>query len=96
MPHDAPAPATCGFGGSSSRSTGGLVLLDIAQKSVPDLSVFTIDTGFLFPETLDLKARLEERYGFTIESVMPRQTIGEQAAEHGGSFTVGTPTSAAT
>ena len=37
----------------------GLVLLDIAQKSVPDLSVFTI------------------------ESVAPRQTIGEQAAEHG-------------
>ncbi len=37
----------------------GLVLLDIAQKNVPDLSVFTI------------------------ESVTPRQTIGEQAAEHG-------------
>lgn len=61
----------------------GLVLLDLARKTVPDLSVFTIDTGFLFPETLELKAKLEERYGIDIESVTPRQTVEEQAAEHG-------------
>ena len=61
----------------------GLVLLDLAHKTVPGLRVFTIDTGFLFPETLELKAKLEARYGFDIESVVPLQSIEEQAAEHG-------------
>lgn len=61
----------------------GLVLLDLARRHVPNLPVFTIDTGFLFDETLELKARIEAHYGIEIESIHPKQTVKDQAAAHG-------------
>ena len=41
----------------------GIVLLDILFNITKDISVFYIDTGFLFEQTYDLKNKLEERYG---------------------------------
>ena len=61
----------------------GMVLLDVIQKAVPQIPVFTIDTGFLFQETLDLKKRIEMHYGFEIEAVLPRLTIEEQDRDYG-------------
>jgi len=61
----------------------GMVLLDVIQKQVPQIPIFTIDTGFLFQETLDLKARVEKKYGIEIESVLPRLTIEEQDHDYG-------------
>ena len=49
----------------------GMALLDIVGRTVPEMPVFTIDTGYLFEETLELKARVEDRYGITIDSVSP-------------------------
>ncbi len=63
--------------------SSGMVLLDVMQKVVPQMPVFTIDTGFLFQETLDLKTRVEERYGMVIESVFAHLTIEEQNREYG-------------
>ncbi|MDA0711723.1 MAG: phosphoadenylyl-sulfate reductase [bacterium] len=61
----------------------GMVLLDVIQNHVPNIPVFTIDTGYLFEETLALKARVEALYGMEIESVMPRLTIEEQTHDYG-------------
>ena len=61
----------------------GMVLLDIAQKAAPQIPIFTIDTGYLFQETLDLKARVEARYGIRIESLHPRLSVAEQDREYG-------------
>jgi len=63
--------------------SSGMVLLDVMQKHVPQIPVFTIDTGFLFEETLELKARIETHYGISIESVVPRLTIAEQDKDYG-------------
>lgn len=63
--------------------SSGMVLLDVMQKHVPQIPVFTIDTGFLFQETLDLKKQVEAHYGITIESVLPRLSIAEQAHDYG-------------
>lgn len=63
--------------------SSGMVLLDVMQKHVPQIPIFTIDTGFLFSETLDLKARVEAHYGIEIESIMPRLTIEEQEHDYG-------------
>ena len=63
---------------STAFGASGLVLIDIARRVVPDLPVFTIDTGYLFKETLELKDRLEQKYGLAIESVHPEQTVEEQ------------------
>jgi phosphoadenosine phosphosulfate reductase len=58
------------------------VLLDLVMRIEPTVRVVTLDTGFLFPETLATWRRLEERYGITVEAhrgPSPRR----QAAEHG-------------
>jgi phosphoadenosine phosphosulfate reductase len=45
------------------------------------LPVFTIDTGLLFQETMELKRRLEKFFGITIESLVPELTVEAQARE---------------
>jgi phosphoadenosine phosphosulfate reductase len=44
------------------------VLVHMLAAVAPEARIFTIDTGVLFPETLDTWKRFEERFGFTVES----------------------------
>jgi phosphoadenosine phosphosulfate reductase len=67
----------------TSFQGAGLVVMDTAFEAGMKFPVFTIDTGLLFPETLELKAKLEARFGIEIESLRPEQTVEQQAAEHG-------------
>jgi phosphoadenosine phosphosulfate reductase len=67
----------------TSFQGAGLVMLHHAKRAGLNFPVFTIDTGFLFPETLELKARLEAFLDIAIEPVYPEQTPDQQAAEHG-------------
>ena len=67
----------------TSFQGAGLVMIDHAVKAGLKFPVFTMDTQFLFPETLELKAKLEAKFGIEIESLFPEQTPEEQAAEHG-------------
>jgi phosphoadenosine phosphosulfate reductase len=69
---------------STAFGPEGLVILDIAMRKVtPRIPVFTIDTGFLFKETQELIAKVEQEYGITIERLYPEQTPEQQAATHG-------------
>lgn len=68
----------------TSFQGAGLVILHTARQNGWNFPIFTLDTGLLFPETLDLKRKLEDRYGLEIESLHPEQTVAEQASEHGG------------
>lgn len=63
---------------STAFGPSGVVLVDMAQRVVPQLPVFTIDTGYLFSETLALKKRIETRYDIRIESLHPRLSVPEQ------------------
>ena len=56
---------------STSLQREGLVLVDMAWRITPDVQVFTIDTGRLPPETLELMDRVRERYGITLEVLYP-------------------------
>ncbi len=67
----------------TSFQGAGLVVMHTAYEAGFRFPAFTIDTGLLFPETLELKAKLERRFGIVIESLHPEQTVDEQAAEHG-------------
>ena len=65
-------PRTSSVGAWPSTATGltmgtgfgasGLVLLDMTMRVNPNVDVFFIDTSMLFPETYELKDRLEDRY----------------------------------
>ena len=67
----------------TSFQGAGLVMLHRAALARLPFPVFTIDTHFLFPETLELKRRLEEFLGIQIASLSPEQTPEQQAAEYG-------------
>jgi len=67
----------------TSFQGAGLVVMHTARRAGLDFPAFTLDTGLLFPETLELKAKIEALLGITIESLQPEQTVDEQAAEHG-------------
>lgn len=67
----------------TSFQGAGMVVLNEACRNGFKFPVFTLDTGLLFPETLELKERIESRFGLKIESLVPDQTVDEQSAEHG-------------
>lgn len=49
----------------------GCVLVDMIARARLPIGIFTLDTGVLFPETLALWRRLEERYGVVIRAERP-------------------------
>jgi len=75
------------FGSSIEMASGfgaeGMALIDIAAGLNPSLRVFTIDTGFLFPETYQLIDEVEKRYGIRVDRVQPRLTPSDQAEIYG-------------
>jgi len=75
------------FGDAVEMASGfgveGMALIDIAARVNPRLRVFTIDTGFLFPETYQLIERVEKRYGITVERVRSTLTPDDQAEIYG-------------
>jgi phosphoadenosine phosphosulfate reductase len=61
----------------------GCVLIDVIARNALPIDLFTLDTGLLFPETIALWRRLEERYEVTIRAARPKRTVSDQAAEFG-------------
>ena len=74
-------PGRVGF--ATAFGPEGCVLLDaIAQDKLP-IDVFTLDTGLLFPETVELWHELERRYAVRIRGVQPTLTLAEQEVQQG-------------
>src|SRR5436190_19069985 len=67
----------------TSFQGAGLVMMHLAKTSGLNFPIFTLDTGLLFPETLELKKRLEDFFGWQIESLHPDLTVEKQAEAHG-------------
>jgi phosphoadenosine phosphosulfate reductase len=67
----------------TSFQGAGLVLLHHAVQAGLPFPVFTLDTGLLFPETLETKSRLEAFFGIQIESLVPQLSVEQQAVEFG-------------
>jgi phosphoadenosine phosphosulfate reductase len=67
----------------TSFQGAGLVTIHHAVAAGLPLPVFTIDTGLHFPETIELKARLEQFFGFVIEALHPEYTVERQAEQLG-------------
>ena len=75
------------FGATANIGTSfqgaGLVIIDQAVRLGLGFPVFTLDTQLLFPETYELKERLERFFGIRIEALVPEQTPEQQAKESG-------------
>ncbi|MBI3650286.1 MAG: phosphoadenylyl-sulfate reductase [Acidobacteria bacterium] len=72
------------YGDTLTIATGfgaeGAALIDIAAKINPQFHVFFLDTDFLFPETYELRRRLEARYQIKIHAF--KTAITPTAQEH--------------
>jgi phosphoadenosine phosphosulfate reductase len=62
----------------------GCCLIHMLAEIEPAVRVFNLDTGYQFPETLELRQRIQERYGIEVELVRPEQGVPEYEARHGG------------
>jgi phosphoadenosine phosphosulfate reductase len=63
----------------TSFQGAGLVMIHHAVKAGLPFPVFTLDTQLLFPETYELKQRLEDFLGLKIEALVPDETPEQQA-----------------
>jgi len=56
---------------SSSFSYEDQLITDLIQKSAPDISIFTLDTGRHFGETYTVWSRTNDRYGIRVKPYYP-------------------------
>jgi len=56
---------------ANSLGAEDMVLTDLIHRHAPSIRHFSLDTGRLPPETHDLMARLEERYGIRVAVYVP-------------------------
>src|SRR5262245_21580509 len=62
----------------------GCCLIHMFAAIEPAVRIFNLDTGYQFPETLELRERLKDRYGIEVEFVRPELSVAEYEAKHSG------------
>jgi phosphoadenosine phosphosulfate reductase len=62
----------------------GCCIIHMLAEIEPRVRIFNLETGYQFPETLELRERIKARYGIEVEYVRPELTVEEYEAEHGG------------
>lgn len=78
------------YGGSVALSVSfgnaeGMVLVDMISR-IPEArgtTIFTLDTGFLFEETVRFREEVVQRYGMDLEVVRPGLSVEEQVERYG-------------
>lgn len=68
---------------STAFGLEGCALIDMAVRIKPDVPVFTIDTDYLFPETVALKDILVARYNLNLKVIKPLLTVEVQEKRYG-------------
>lgn len=67
----------------SSFGTESVVLLDMVARHAPAMKVLFLETGFHFPETLDYKKRLIEKFRLNVQDLTAAMPREEFIREHG-------------
>lgn len=85
---------TYGGGLALSASFGGgegMALLDMISKVTRDVTVLTIDTGFIFRETAEFREHVIRRYKLPVEVLRPTLSVEEQVERYGEQMSTCTP-----
>jgi phosphoadenosine phosphosulfate reductase len=69
---------------ANSLGAESVVLTDLIWGSVPDIEIFSVDTGRLYPETYDLIERIQKRYGRTLRMYYPEAAPLEEWVSQNG------------
>lgn len=62
----------------------GCCVIHMLAEIEPRVAFINLETGYQFPESLELRERIRERYGIAVEYISPELTVAEYEAEHGG------------
>lgn len=73
---------------STAFGPSGVALMHLASTVYPGARVFFIDTGFHFPETLQMVDRIRERLPVDLQVITPTLSVDEQARRHGDALYV--------
>lgn len=68
---------------STAFGPEGCALVAMAVAIKPDVKIFTVDTDFLFPESVALRERFADKYGVCIEVLRGEVSLDEQNRRHG-------------
>lgn len=68
---------------STAFGPEGCALVAMAAALKPDIKVFTIDTDFLFAESIELREKFAAKYRIALEVVRGRVSIDEQNRRYG-------------
>ena len=68
---------------ASSFGAEDVALIDMIAKIKPGVRVFTLETGYLFPETHDVIRRIKEKYNIKLETYAPSITVEEFERRYG-------------
>jgi phosphoadenosine phosphosulfate reductase len=71
------------IGLSTAFGPEGCALVHMAAGIRPDVPVFTVDTGFLFPESIALREAFVGRYGVRLRVLEGAVSLEEQERRHG-------------
>src|SRR5215467_4243576 len=64
----------------------GIALIDMALRINSRVDIFFLDTAFLFPETYELRRRIEDLYGIRIRAVRAGLTPDNQEQIYGSAL----------
>ena len=62
----------------------GMTIIHLLAQIAPETPIFNLDTGYQFPETLELRERVKERYGIEVEFKYPELTVEQYEKANGG------------
>src|SRR5688572_4622900 len=62
----------------------GCALIAMLADIRPSVRVFNLETGYQFPETLEVREHIRAKYGITVEYVRPAESVSEMEDRFGG------------
>jgi phosphoadenosine phosphosulfate reductase len=62
----------------------GCAIIHMLAEIRTDVHIFNLETGYQFPETLETRQRLMDRYGIDVKLVQSATSVAEMERQHGG------------
>lgn len=73
-----------GFTVATAFGAEGMLIIHWLAQVAPETRIFNLDTGYQFPETLEMVDRIRQRYGLQVELVRPELTVPQYEQLHNG------------
>jgi phosphoadenosine phosphosulfate reductase len=62
----------------------GCAIMHMLAEIQPAVTLINLDTGYQFPETLELRERIQKRYALDVVLIRPELDVPDYEREHGG------------